>query len=61
MPTALKNADNLLNEVLKAVDVNRDGKIQYNGMLWLDHIVTVSAIPLLNKLEHRILRVCATC
>ncbi len=29
--TALKNADALLNDVLKAVDTSGDGQIQYNG------------------------------
>jgi len=29
--TALKNADSLLRDVLKAVDTNRDGHIQYSG------------------------------
>lgn len=28
---ALKNADNLLNEVIKAVDTNNDGRIEYSG------------------------------
>jgi DNA polymerase III psi subunit len=28
---ALKNADNLLKDVLKAVDTSGDGQIQYNG------------------------------
>ena len=28
---ALKNADTLLQDVLKAVDTNGDGKIQYSG------------------------------
>lgn len=32
-PTALKNADALLQDVLKAVDTNKDGRIQYNGMI----------------------------
>ena len=27
----MKNADGLLQDVLKAVDTNRDGRIQYNG------------------------------
>jgi len=31
--TALKNADALLRDVLKAVDTNGDGRIQYNGMV----------------------------
>ncbi len=31
--TALKNADALLKDVLKAVDTNGDGRIQYSGML----------------------------
>lgn len=30
-PTALKNADALLHDVLKAVDTSGDGQIQYNG------------------------------
>jgi hypothetical protein len=30
--TALKNAHHLLHDVMKAVDSNRDGKIQYEGM-----------------------------
>lgn len=29
--TALKNADQLLAEVMKAVDTDGDGCIQYNG------------------------------
>jgi len=29
---ALQNADELLREVVKAVDTNGDGKIQYEGM-----------------------------
>ena len=31
--TALKNADGLLRDVLKAVDTNGDGRIQYNGTI----------------------------
>jgi hypothetical protein len=30
-PAALKNADALLHDVLKAVDTSGDGQIQYNG------------------------------
>jgi hypothetical protein len=30
---ALKNAEDLLQDVMKAVDTNGDGKIQYEGML----------------------------
>lgn len=29
--TALKNADSLLQDVMKAVDTNRDGRIDYSG------------------------------
>ena len=29
--TALKNADSLLRDVMKAVDTNRDGSIDYSG------------------------------
>ena len=29
--TALKNADSLLQDVMKAVDTNRDGSIDYSG------------------------------
>jgi hypothetical protein len=31
MSIALKNADSLLHDVLKAVDTSGDGQIQYNG------------------------------
>lgn len=31
--SALKNADSLLEDVLKAIDTDRDGYIQYSGML----------------------------
>ncbi len=31
--SALKNADGLLRDVLKAVDTSGDGRIQYNGMI----------------------------
>lgn len=27
----MKNADDMLQEIIKAVDTNRDGKIQYEG------------------------------
>lgn len=27
----MKNADDLLGEIIKVVDTNRDGKIQYEG------------------------------
>lgn len=30
--TALQNADSLLQDVMKVVDTNRDGNIQYSGM-----------------------------
>lgn len=30
---ALKNADDMLDDVLKAVDTNRDGRIDYNGKI----------------------------
>lgn len=36
--TALKNADDMMQEIVKMVDVNHDGKIQYEGTflpLWL--------------------------
>lgn len=29
----MKNADHLLHRIMKEVDTNRDGKIQYEGML----------------------------
>lgn len=29
---ALKNADDMLGEIVRVVDSNRDGKIQYEGM-----------------------------
>lgn len=29
---ALKNADSLLQDVMKAVDANQDGHISYSGM-----------------------------
>jgi hypothetical protein len=29
--TALKNADDMLNTIIKVVDTNGDGKIQYEG------------------------------
>ena len=32
MVLALKNADDLLQDVMKAVDTSGDGKIQYEGM-----------------------------
>lgn len=31
LASALQNADNFINDVLKAVDSNGDGRIQYNG------------------------------
>lgn len=31
--TALKNANELLKQIMKEVDTNHDGKIQYEGML----------------------------
>ena len=31
---ALHNADSLLDDVLKAVDTNEDGRIQFSGMPW---------------------------
>lgn len=31
--TALKNADDMMQEIVKMVDMNRDGKIQYEGMV----------------------------
>ena len=30
--TALKNADNLVKEILHAADINQDGKISYDGV-----------------------------
>ena len=36
---ALKNADSLLQDVLKAVDTNGDGHIQYGGMFILVRLV----------------------
>jgi len=35
---ALQNADNLIEEVIKAADVNRDGRIRYDGQLHLNHL-----------------------
>jgi hypothetical protein len=31
----MKNADDLLDEIVKVVDTNRDGKIQYEGRVYL--------------------------
>lgn len=31
--TALKNADDMMQEIVRMVDVNLDGKIQYEGMI----------------------------
>ena len=37
--TALKYADNLLEDVLGTIDTNRDGRISYSGArCWLDMI-----------------------
>lgn len=33
--TAMKNADDLLQQIMEEVDTNRDGKIQYEGTLGL--------------------------
>lgn len=38
--TALKNADSLLQDVMKAVDTNRDGRIDYSGAFNEDPVVT---------------------
>ena len=37
---ALKNADSLLQDVMKAVDTNRDGRIDYSGAFKENTIVT---------------------
>lgn len=37
--SALKNADSLLQEVMKAVDTNSDGNISYSGTWNLSGIV----------------------
>ena len=31
-PVAMQNADDMLKQILKEVDTNEDGKIQYEGM-----------------------------
>lgn len=55
--TALKNADDLLKDVMKAVDRDGDGRIQYSGMFrtgsytasmtdsWNENFETLSSKP----------------
>lgn len=49
--TALKNADDMMQEIVRMVDVNRDGKIQYEGMI--DHAEVVCYKPDSLKLDIR--------
>lgn len=55
MRTALKNADAMLKRIMKEVDTNGDGKIQYEGALstvlaltqaWACVLLNASPLPL---------------
>lgn len=54
LSTALKNADTLLHDVLKAVDTSGDGQIQYNGRVGRTRYIQQRPILALTVLWRRV-------